>query len=472
MLKKENLHNYQLKAIKHIVDNSHCGLFLQMGLGKTVSTLTALNNLIYEELEIDTVLVIGTKRVVETVWKQETQNWEHLTRMKVSRIIGTPKQRLAALKEKSNVFIISRDNIAWLVSHFGSSKLPFDMLVIDESSSFKNHKSQRFKALKLVQPSFQRVVILTGTPAPNTLIDLWAQIYLLDRGERLGKFINTYRKNYFTPGHTNGHIVYNYNLRRNGEELIHEKISDICISMKTEDYLDLPETIENDINIVFPAELQKQYDDFAKEQVTLMYDKAYEEAGTNVAPDEGIYISATNAAALSNKLLQFANGAVYDEDKNYHEVHDLKLKALEEIVEGLNGQPVLVAYIYKHDLERIMKCLEKYNPVKLKGEETIEAWNAGKIQVLVTHPASGGHGLNLQKGGSNIVWFGQTWSLELYQQLNARIDRQGKVGVTTIHRLITHKTIDKRVIAALNSKSSTQNSLMEAIKATIAKYKK
>jgi len=452
----KTLHHYQLTAIDHILNNPKCGLFLDMGLGKTVSTLTAVRKLIFEEIEISRVLVIAPKRVAESVWGAEIENWPHLKGLRAVKITGTEMQRKAALKEKGHIYLISRDNVAWLCGQYGGSTLPFDMLVIDESSSFKNPKSLRFKALKAVSPSFDRVILLTGTPAPNSLIDLWSQIYLLDRGERLGRFITQYRKDFFTPGQSNGHIVYNYKLQKGGEKAIHEKIGDICMSMKTEDYLELPERIDNFIKVKFPDEVQSLYDDFEREKVLQLF--------------EDNEVSAINAAALSNKLLQFANGAVYDENKYYHEVHSLKLDALEDLIEEANGQPVLIAWTYRHDRDRILRKLKSYKPRELKTDKDIKDWNSGKIQVLTMHPASGGHGLNLQHGGNTVVWFGQTWSLELYQQLNKRLHRQGQTKPVIVHHLIGSKTIDEDVMKALKRKEAGQSGLMEAIKARINKY--
>lgn len=455
------MHPYQDTAVNHIITHPYSGLFLDMGLGKTVSSLTAIDILMYQELEVSSVLVIGPKRVIESVWEAETRKWSHLQHLKIVKIVGTIKQRKAALREQGDIYLVSRDNIAWLCGQYGGSMLPFDMLVIDELSSFKNPKSVRFKALRSVQPSFSRIVGLTGTPAPNGLIDLWSQLYLLDRGERLGKFISHYRDEYFKPGGRNGHIVYNYNLQKTGEQRIHDQIKDICMSMKAEDYLDLPDTQINDIDIIFPAALQKKYDDFEKEQVLKLF----------AEQEDADAVTALNAAALSNKLLQFANGAIYDEDKNWHTLHDLKIDALKEIVEDANGKPVLVAYAYKHDLERIMKALKKYSPKKLESDEDIQAWNKGKIQVMVMHPASGGHGLNLQAGGNLIIWFGQTWSLELYQQFNARLDRQGQENAVIINRLVSSNTIDQKVVKALEGKDKKQSGLMDAVKALVEKYK-
>ena len=459
-MNKNDMHEYQLTSVDHIIDNTHSALFLEMGLGKTVSTLTAVDILMFEELDIMNALVVAPKRVAESVWDTEIEKWEHLEHLKVSKIVGNDKQRRKALSEKADIYTIGRDNIAWLCGQFGGSMLPFDMLIIDELSSFKNPKSVRFKALRGVQPSFKRVVGLTGTPAPNGLIDLWSQVYLLDRGKRLGKFISHYREDYFKPGKRNGAIVYTYDLATDSERKIHEKIGDICMSMKAKDYLTLPGRIDNIINIKFTPEIQSQYDEFEKEQVLALF------------PDleDGKEISAVNAAALSNKLLQFANGAVYDENKKFHVVHDLKIDAAKELIEDANGKPVLIAWTYRHDMERLKVALKQYKPRELKTPEDIIDWNEGKIQVMLMHPASGGHGLNLQAGGHIIIWFGQTWSLELEQQFNARLDRQGQKEVVIINKLVACKTIDQDVIKSQERKSAKQDGLMEAVKAKIKKY--
>lgn len=456
-LSKSDLHTYQIKAYNHVLRKSHSALFMQMGLGKTVTTLTAINFLMYEDLEIDSVLVIGPKRVIESVWAEEAMEWEHLKHLTFSKITGNVKERITALRKKADIHLISRDNIAWLTGLFGSSKLPFQMLVIDELSSFKNPKSVRFKSLKRVQPFFKRVVGLTGTPAPNGMMDLWSQVYLLDRGERLGKFITQYRNTFFSPGQRNGNVIFKYNLREGSMGDINRRISDICISMETKDYLDLPERIENIIRLDFEPDIRQKYEEFEKEQVLSMFEDSTE-------------ITAINAAALVNKLLQFSNGAVYDEHKNYHVVHDEKIDAIKELIEDSNGKSILIAWTYRHDLYRLKEALKKYNPRELKTNEDILDWNKGKIRVLLTHPASGGHGLNLQNGGHNIIWFGQTWSLELEQQLNARLDRQGQKFPVVINKLIMSGTWEEKVIKAQKSKGDTQKALMEAVKAKVEEY--
>lgn len=452
MLVEADMHAYQVRSVEHIIDNPAAGLFLGMGLGKTVSTLTAINRLIYEELEIASVLVIAPRRVAESVWSAEVDNWEHLKHLRVSKIIGDVKKRKAALNAKADIYMISRDNIAWLIGLYGGLFLPFNMLVIDESSSFKNHDSQRFKALKRVQPCFKRVVILTGTPAANGLINLWSQIYLLDRGDRLGKTITAYRTNYFSRSFSG----FGYDIDKDADEVIHDKIKDVCISMSAADYLELPKTIINDVVIDMPPALAKDYIKFEKDLVLELFTDAE--------------ITAANAAALSTKLRQFAGGAIYDDDKNVHDLHDLKLDALEEIVEAANGDPVLIAYNFKHDAARILKRLAKYSPRALKTDDDINDWNAGRVEVMILHPASGGHGLNLQYGGHLAVWFGPTWDLELYDQFNTRLDRQGQTKPVIINRLILGETIDAEIISRLVSKDATQNKLMNAVKDRIKKY--
>ena len=461
MLVEKDMHRYQVSAKQHIIQNTHCALFMEMGLGKTISTLSAVNFLMFDELEIDTALVVAPKRVAESVWDAEVNNWAHTNHLTVSKITGSAKQRKAALRKKADIYTIGRDNIVWLCGLYGGSKLPFDMLVIDELSSFKNHQSKRFKALKMVQPSFKRVVGLTGTPSPNGLIDLWSQIYLIDRGERLGKYITEYRRNFFSPGKSNGHIVYQYDLQKGAKERIYDAIDDIVISMKAKDYLDLPERIDNIIKIPFDDKLQKMYDDFEKEKVLEILEEQ----------EDGHEISAANAAALSNKLLQFANGAVYNDLKEHKLIHNLKIDALKEIIEDANGQSVLIAYSFISDRERILEALKKYKPKVLDGQKDIDDWNAGRLQVMVMHPASGGHGLNLQHGGNIIVQFGPTWSLELEQQFIARLDRQGQKKSVIVHKLVASKTIDEQVIKRVASKNKTQNSLMDAMRATIDKYR-
>lgn len=462
---KYNPYNYQLKGEEHVIDNLNCGLFLDMGLGKTVITLTALKKLMFEELEIGRPLVIAPKRVAELVWTGERDKWDHLGGLKISRILGTEKQRKCALAEDADVYIINRENIAWLVALYGGKSVPFDMLIIDELSSFKSAKSQRFKALRMVLGSFKRVVGLTGTPASNGLIDLWAQLYIIDRGERLGKSITKYRSTYFIPGRRNGDIIFNYSIIPGMDTVIKDKIADICISMKSEDYLDLPEVINNPIEVLLPEDVMQQYEDFEKSQILSFIESEQQ-------------ITAASAAALSNKLLQFGNGAVYlekDPDSKTHdyvEIHDEKLKALEEIMEDADGKPVLVAWAYRHDMYRMMKHFKKYGPRELKTEQDYKDWNAGLIPMLLVHPASAGHGLNMQDGGHIAVWFGLTWSLELYLQFNKRLHRPGQKHSVIFNILIAKGTEDERVLKVLQGKSTVQETLLEGLKAKIEKYRK
>lgn len=482
-MNENDLHNYQLQCVDHGMQNKFAGLFLDMGLGKTVITLTIIKKLLYEELEISSVLIVAPKRVAETVWEEEAIKWEHLKCLTFSKIIGSQKERLEAVNKKAEVYIISRDNVAWLCGLYGGLKLPYDLLVIDELSSFKSHKAQRFKALKMIRPSMHRVIALTGTPASNGFIDLWAQLYLIDRGERLEKTITKYRELYFRAGQTVGNVVYSYKLLTDSEEKITNKIKDICISMKSFDYLQMPMRTDNFISVKLTEEVQNQYNKFEKEniislfgnpeqkdepQIITMYDmngEPYE-----YESEEPKQITALTAAALSNKLLQYANGAIYDENHDYHVVHDQKLDVLEEIIEEANGQPVLVAWNFKHDRDRIMKRLAKYKPRELKTSKDINDWNNGDVAVLLAHPASAGHGLNLQRGGSLIVWYSVNWSLELYQQFNSRVYRQGQDKHVIIHHLIAEHTHDEDVMKAIQAKDRKQETLLSAIKAKVSKY--
>lgn len=458
-------HTYQDHATQHIIDNPASGLFLEMGLGKTVATLTAIDRLMHDELSVSRVLVIAPKMVAENTWTTEASKWDHLRHLRISRVLGSEKQRKQALLQKADIYVINRENVVWLIAHYAGA-WPFDMVVVDELSSFKSAKSQRFKALRMVRPKVERITGLTGTPAPNDLIDLWSQLYLLDQGQRLGKTLTGYRDKYFIPGKRNGHIVYEYNLKTaKGDDLlgediykqeIYDKISDICISMKAEDWLDLPERINRTVDIHLSPDIQQKYREFERDQVL-----ALEEAE----------VTALNAAALTGKLLQYANGAVYNAEKQWHEVHKAKLDALEEIVESANGNPVLVFYWFQHDIERIMDHLRAYKPVKLNGAKEMEAWNAKKISLLLAHPQSAGHGLNMQAGGNIIVWFSPIWSLELYQQANARLDRQGQTRSVIVHHLVAKGTMDEDVMQALEHKSSGQEALMQAVKARIDRYK-
>lgn len=444
-------HEYQRIALQYVLDNDASGLFLDMGLGKTVTTLTAVSELLHDRFEVSKVLVIAPKRVAEDTWSRETEKWDHTKYLRVSKILGPEKVRIKALEDQAELYVINRENVEWLVNYYGK-KWPFDMVVIDELSSFKSAKARRFRALRKVRPLIKRLVGLTGTPAPNSLIDLWPQIYLLDQGERLGKTITSYRDKYFSPDKRdpNRHIVYSWKLKTEAENSIHEKISDICISMKAKDWLQLPERIDNVVKVTLPQKAKEKYKQLEKDLLL---------------PFKDGDVVADTAAVLSNKLLQLANGAVYDENKEIQEIHDEKLQALADLLEAANGKPVLVFYTYKHDLARIKNQFKDART--LDTSEDIKEWNEGKISMLLAHPASAGHGLNLQAGGHIIVWFGLTWSLELYQQANARLDRQGQKNNVIIHHLVTEGTVDEDVMRALEGKALGQDALLAAVKARL-----
>jgi SNF2 family DNA or RNA helicase len=450
---KFNPHPYQDYAIQRIIDHPAAGLFLDMGMGKTVSTLTAVADLLHDSFEVSKVLVIAPLRVAEDTWSRETEKWDHTQYLKVSKVLGKESKRIDALTATADIYVINRENVEWLVNHYGR-KWPFDMVVIDELSSFKSPKARRFRALKKVRPFIKRLVGLTGTPAPNTLLDLWPQIYLLDQGERLGKTITGYRDRYFQPGQRDGNIVYSWKLKPEAEQAIHGKISDICISMTAKDWLDLPKRIDNVVKVPLSHKAKENYKQLERDLLLPLTDAD---------------VVANTAAVLSNKLLQMANGAVYDENKGVQEIHEAKLEALEDIMEAANGKPVLVFYTYQHDLARIQAKFKKAK--KLEGSEDIESWNKGEIEMLLAHPASAGHGLNLQAGGHIIVWFGLTWSLELYQQANARLDRQGQKNRVIVHHLVAEGTMDEKVMSALKHKAVGQDALLDAVKARIERYR-
>ena len=448
-------HEYQKYATEKIINLPACGLFLEMGLGKTVSTLTAINELIYDRFEVERVLVIAPKRVADDTWTSEAEKWDHLRCLTFSKILGTAAQREAALQVKADIYLINRENVVWLVDKL-RKQWPCDMVVVDELSSFKSNQAKRFKALRAIRPLIKRFVGLTGTPAPNGLMDLWPEVYLLDCGERLGKTITGYRDRYFYPGKRNGYTVFTWEPKEGAEEAIHQKISDICISMKAEDYLRLPEQVVNDIRIRLAPEEMHKYRELEKEKLMDL---------------DGQEITALSAAAVWGKLLQLANGAVYDDDGGATMLHDKKLDALEEIVEAACGHPVLVFYNFRHDYDRLMARFERLSPRTIQTSGDIRDWNAGRIRLLLAQPASMGHGLNIQVGGHIIVWFGLNPSLELYQQANARLHRQGQKQAVIIHRLITKGTVDEDVIKKLETKDQRQDSLMEAVKARIRRYK-
>lgn len=443
---------YQAYTIDYAMRHPYCGLFLDMGLGKTVSALTVADRLLYEYLEVSKVLVVAPKRVAENVWTDEIEKWDHIRHLTTSLVLGSESQRKKALKAKADIYIINRENVAWLVGLYQSA-FPFDMVIIDELSSFKSSDSARFKALKLIRPKLKRVIGLTGTPASNGLIDLWAQLYLLDLGQRLGKLVTDFRDRFFKKKN------YKYLPRKGASEKIYRLIGDICISMKSEDYLDLPKAIERVIRINFTPEQQRKYEEFEEQRILELI-------------ESGEVITAINSNALMSKLQQYAGGAVYDNgaDGIWHEVNDAKLEALEELVESAGGQPVLVAYAFRHECERIMERLKRFNPVLLDGPQTIKDWNAGKIKVLVMHPASGGHGLNIQFGGHIIAWYGNTWNLEWYLQLNKRLDRPGQTREVIINRIVVKGTVDEDILRSNAAKEGTQNALMKAVDARVHKY--
>ena len=448
-------HDYQAYACKKIIELPEAGLFLDMGLGKTVTTLTAINELMYDRFQVSRVLVIAPKRVAEDTWTTEAAKWDHLRHLRISRVLGTQKSRLEALHEDADIYVINRENVVWLVEQYRKG-WPFDMVVVDELSSFKSSKAKRFRALKQIRPLVSRFVGLTGTPAPNGLLDLWPQMYLIDRGKRLGKTITSYRNRYFYPGQSNGHVVYSYEPKPGAKETIQEKISDVCISMKAEDYLQMPELTVNDIKVHLSDQEMEAYKEMERDRLMDI---------------DGQQVTALTAAAVYNKLLQMANGSVYTDDGEPVEIHRKKLEALEEILDTANGQPVLVFYNYRHDYNRLLETFKAYRPQTLRGQKDIRDWNEGRIPLLLAQPASMGHGLNLQAGGHIIVWYGLNWSLELYQQANARLYRQGQRNGVVIHRIVTAGTVDEDVIQRLEGKDMTQESLMQSLKARIKKIK-
>ena len=445
---KYKAHEYQEYATKFIEENEESAVFLECGLGKSVITLTAIKNLMARG-EVSRVLVVAPLRVGKTTWPEEIGKWDHLAGLTYAVAIGSVAERLSAVKAKADITIINRENVEWLIDKSG---MPFDydMLVIDELSSFKSFKAKRFKALLKVRPQITRVVGLTGTPSSNGLMDLWAEFRLLDLGERLGRYITRYRLAYFTPDKRIAQVLFSYKPLPGAEERIYDKIDDITISMRASDYLKLPSLVMNTMVVEMGDKEKEIYDNLCDDMVVSLGDNE---------------IDAVNAASLSNKLLQMANGAVYGEEQSVHHIHDEKLNALEDLIESANGKPVLVAYWFKHDLVRIKAKFPFVREIKTDAD--IRAWNRGEIEVGVIHPASAGHGLNLQTGGSTLIWFGLTWSLELYQQTNARLYRQGQKNTVVIHHIVTKGTIDERVLKALEKKEKTQNSLIDAVKAEL-----
>ena len=453
LLKKNDLHGYQEYSVNFIIEHPVAAVLLDCGLGKTVTSLTAINDLMFDYFEVHRVLVICPLRV-GNVWANEIQHWEHLHLLQYSVAVGSESERLAALKAQADIYIINRENVQWLIEKSGVS-FDFDMVVVDELSSFKNYQSKRFKALMKARPKVKRVVGLTGTPSSNGLMDLFAEFKLLDMGARLGRFIGQYRTAYFSPDKRNGQIVYSYKPLPNAEQQIYDKISDITISMKSTDHLKMPELISTQLAVELSEAEKKKYEELKKDLILQLPDGE---------------ITAANAASLTGKLSQMANGAVYSDDESVLEIHQRKLDALEDLIEAANGKPVLVAYWFKHDRTRIAERLQRLQVSyqEIQSSDSIRNWNAGKLQVGLLHPAAAGHGLNLQAGGSHLIWFGLTWSLELYQQTNARLWRQGQQSETVvIQHLITKGTIDERILKALTQKEQTQTALMQAVKAEL-----
>ncbi|XBG77565.1 DEAD/DEAH box helicase [Enterococcus cecorum] len=443
-----NPHEYQTYATNFILEHPVAAVLLEMGLGKSVITLTAIYELMLNRFEVQKVLVIAPLRVARDTWYAEIEKWEHLTGLTYSVAIGTEAERLAALRSPAHLYLINRENVDWLITKSGVP-FDFDMVVIDELSSFKSHTAKRFKSLLKVRPTVKRMVGLTGTPSSNGLMDLWAEFRILDMGQRLGRYITHYRNNFFVPDKRNQQMIFSYKPRAGAEDAIYRLISDITISMKSADFLKMPECIINEVPVALSEKEWSVYQALKEDMVVDLKDEE---------------IDAVNAAVLSGKLLQMANGAVYNEEKDIIHIHDRKLDALEDLIEGANGKPVLVAYWYNHDLQRIK---ERFSVREIKTSQDIKDWNNSDIPVAVIHPASAGHGLNIQFGGSTIIWFGLTWSLELYQQTNARLWRQGQKSTVVIHHIIAKDTIDEDVMKALRKKEKIQSALIDSVKARI-----
>lgn len=458
-------HNYQQYCEDKIIELPSIGLFLDMGLGKTVITLTAIYKLKYHRFALNRALVIAPKKVAEATWSNEAGKWDHLSGLRVSVVLGSAAQRVAALERVADVYVINRDNVKWLVDYYTDPKhrervWPFDCVVLDESSSFKNHKAIRFKALKMMRPRIKRLIELTGTPTPHGLTDLWAQMYLLDGGARLGRTISTYRDIFFVPDKRNAMSVWSYKPKDGAPERIYELISDICISMKAADYLSLPDCITEEIPVVLDGKAKATYDRLERDML--------------LEVDPETWITAGSAGVLTNKLLQLCDGAVYDENGKATVLHDCKIEAFMETVEQLNGQHALVFYNFQHDRERLLAALgkEKLHVRVYESAEDEADWNAGKIDILLAHPASCAYGLNLQRGGYHVIWFGLTWSLELYQQANKRLHRQGQDHPVIVHHLIVQGGVDEDVMRALSGKEKTQESLLNALKVRLDKARK
>ena len=448
-----NPHTYQTRLKDFIIDNRYAFLTVDMGLGKTVTTLTAVRELLEDYLEAERVLVIAPKSVAENTWTSECAKWDHLVHLRVSVVMGDEKRRIKALEAPADIYVINRDNVVWLTEHYGA-QWPFDTVVIDESSSFKNPQARRFKALRRVRPMIRRMVLLTGTPSPNGHMDLWAQMWLIDMGQRLGRTLTSYRSKYFKPGRSNGHTVYNWILNPGASALIGELMSDVTVSLKAEDWIEVPDLIETDVRIALSEKELQMYRTFERDQVMCI---------------KGADIVAITAAALATKLLQFTGGAMYTEDitgkVEYVRVSDAKLRALEDLLESSGEEPVLVFYQYRHELERLREHFRALDPVEFSGQpEILKRWNEGGIRLMLCQPASVQYGLNMQQGGRIIVWYTPTWNLEQYQQANARLHRQGQNRPVLCYRLVCDGTIDEKVIGALRGKDSAQERLLKLIR--------
>lgn len=450
-------HDYQRYCIQKILELPSVGLFLDMGLGKSVITLTAINELKFYRFQVCKVLVIAPKKVAEGTWQKECQKWDHLQHLQISTVLGSEKKRMAALSATADIYVINRENVTWLVDLY-RDQWPFDMVVVDEFSSFKSHSAKRFKSLAAIRPHVSRFVGLTGTPSPNGLMDLWSELYLLDGGERLEKRFGAFRERYFRPGRSNGYVVYEYLPRKGSREAILNKISDICISMKADDYLTLPDCIDDEVPVVLDKQARKAYNTLERQMVLELEDED---------------LTVTSAAALSNKLIQLANGALYDANRGVHEIHSAKIDALMELLESLNGKPALLFYSFQHDKWRILTALTK-TKLRVRLLESVadqDAWNAGEVDVLLAHPASCAYGLNLQQGGNHIVWFGLPWNYEQYVQANKRLHRQGQTEKVIVHHLVVQDSRDEDVMKALGKKEKAQDYVLESLKARIEKYR-
>ena len=452
-------HAYQRYCIDRLIADPRIALFLDMGLGKTIITLSAIYHLKYSRFAVRKVLIIAPKKVAEATWQREAAKWDGVHILRMQTVLGTRARRLKALNTPADIYIINRENVPWLVEHYRND-WPFDMVVVDESSSFKNPRAKRFKALSYMYPHIKRTVLLTGTPSPNGIIDLWSQIYLLDRGERLGGTFSGFRNRYFTPGERSRDIIYTYDPKDGAEDAIMNAISDVAISMKANDYLQLPPVVEDTIPVVLDAKARRAYDTMERTMVLELL-------------QSGEQITAASAAALSNKLQQLANGAVYNEEHKTHAVHDCKIEAFMELIEQLNGKSALVFYNFQHDLARIVEALRQTNlRVRvLRGAEDELAWNHGEVDILLAHPASAAYGLNLQDGGNHVVWYGLNWSLELYQQANKRLHRQGQTQTVIVHHLVCTDTRDEDILHAISMKERAQEFVLESLKARIDKYR-